>query len=1427
MTYYTSSTIQEFLAGIYPFDQLSSAALAKLSTQFQLFRYRIGQAIVKREVMPAYVGIVYEGKARLIGYDPHLQAPVTLKLLQPGEMLGWVGLVRGVPCETAIASEETICLVLPSEDFLSVLERESSLANAFQNQCTLIEVFDLLGADLARQANSSINLMELALKAQSEAVIYNLLPGRVSLSQLDDERLWFVSGGGAIANFPVASRLNLENTQTYINVIGAVPARLVGFPKLAELLTTAVEDVQQESNRIKDDSESSNFIDAFPFLAEVLQTTHDSNSNIQTVYTLLQANLEKLNENLAQQLRTWAGATLPELTQSQAQHIATNIANFSNLIHQFPLGNKTCNVEIAITGYEIVAQVFTREEFPEQWAMLRSNQAGVYLKRIRGERAENLERAISFISEALQVLTRQAFPEQWAITQNNLGEVYLERIRGIRAENIELAITAFNKALNVLTYMAYPQQWAMTQNNLGLAFGQRIIGDKAENFEAAVTYYQEALKVYTREAFPSEWAATQNNLGLAFSERITGYKAENLQTAIACYQAALEVYTREAFPHKWADIRKNIGNVYIEKIHSNSLNNIDCLHNIEYAILFYQDALEIYTPEQFPDECLIVREKISNAHYLLEHYQRELELVSLSQPNISNEAIIRIELVRANLLDLEVDAIVRPTNTQLAFGGEISRQILQRLQSSDFRWYQRLQTYSSVSVGEVIVTEASPLPARYLFHTPIDNYINATVASVSQAIIAALNKAAILSDVRTIAFPSLGTGKAGLNPTTLASEILKIVTNHLGNGSRLEKVVFAFVDETAYQAYASAYQMLLLETGVFYNVSVTIPQETVSLGEDIEISVNLNQAEITQKETYTIQISHNDAIGSELNIILTAPGFQFNSDNTTSLPFDSDTINITQSAIFNLTALRSGKTKIKAELYCGETYKTTLETEVEVIAFDETEIPPLIAARSRPVPQPDIILQVRTTWNADISACTFNYHIDNYQPRLLFADDVDYNSQSLSTNWVERSHSLLKTTLEEAATSLREDFRSRLVSLGQYLFQCLLPEELQNTFRTIASFNHPFTLLILADQDAWFPWELLHDGQKFLGDRFIIGRWLWELEKARPYEFPVGAVNVAHYASVEQPELWTELLQSSGAPPPISMQAGIFNDITLFESIRGLHLIRYGQSVNTTNRQDAPVRVNSSSDIQDIEREVQPAKLSLRRNHPLVSLSYLNAGQAELTALEQTWASTFVRAGCSAFVGSLWAVQANVEAAFISAFYHSIWAGQTLGVAFQTARRLAKTVVPESLDWLAYVLFGDPMARPYRPVQGQGYAVVEPIGQEIDDSVSPGSTVRFRVSLRRTPPVWYENRLMEVAEDLSFDDLRVFIVTSGLQVTPGDSILMTRTATGDYLGWFTLTVPAEMESRSVLVQVYFEDGVEPVHNLRFALNIVKQDGEAQ
>jgi len=239
---YTKSAVEEFLAGVSPFNQLSTEALAKLSGQFQPLRYRMGQAIIVQETMPAFVAILYEGQARLLGYAPQAKVPETLQRLQPGAVLGWVGLIRGVPCETAITSTEAICLTLPTADFLALLALEPLLAEAFRNRCALIEVFDLLGAEVSRQAFGTGKLKELALKAWSEAVVVNLPPGKTPLHQLDPNLVWLVSGG-APTNFAVGTRLSAADaacpkdiSQAYIKVEGPLKARLVGLRLPTQLL---------------------------------------------------------------------------------------------------------------------------------------------------------------------------------------------------------------------------------------------------------------------------------------------------------------------------------------------------------------------------------------------------------------------------------------------------------------------------------------------------------------------------------------------------------------------------------------------------------------------------------------------------------------------------------------------------------------------------------------------------------------------------------------------------------------------------------------------------------------------------------------------------------------------------------------------------------------------------------------------------------------------------------------------------------------------------------------------------------------------------------------------------------------------------------------------------------------------------------------
>jgi len=440
---------------------------------------------------------------------------------------------------------------------------------------------------------------------------------------------------------------------------------------------------------------------------------------------------------------------------------------------------------------------------------------------------------------------------------------------------------------------------------------------------------------------------------------------------------------------------------------------------------------------------------------------------------------------------------------------------------------------------------------------------------------------------------------------TVPLEIYDRDTNHYIINPEIEIHNYSLIDLNENEDYE--------DYTIIYSIQIYISSQKVNVGEDLEISVHLNSFETRDREAYIFEIPYTEAIGTDLNIILIAPDFYFDGMNITSIPFDliensNEEIvqQSTQTTKFRLTALRQGIKTISADLYCGDIFKTTLNAKVQVTGFDETSFTRTrITTQPRPVPQPDFILRVQTAWKETNSACRFQYQLRSFRLPSLFPGETNYHSETLSSRWIEQMRGVLGTTLENISDALAEDSRSRLTSLGHYLFQHLLPTELQNDLHTVTLLNRTFTLLILADQDASLPWELLHDGQRFLSDRFIIGRWFWELNDTRPHEFPVGAINVAHYADVEQPELWTALLEPPGSPPPLPLPEGVLSNLDSTEAMRGLHLIRYSQSSDAANRRNAPVTLDDTNNAQDIERQMRPAKLNLRRNRPLVSLGYL------------------------------------------------------------------------------------------------------------------------------------------------------------------------------------------------------------------------------
>ncbi|NJL61326.1 MAG: type I secretion system permease/ATPase [Methylacidiphilales bacterium] len=244
----SSISVVDFLTTTPPFNHLSAATLTRLTQKVELLRYRMGQAIAVKESIPAQVAIIYQGQARSIAYASESSLPDTLELLQPGAIIGWVSLLRGISCETAIASTEVVCLMIPAIAFRSLLQQETDFANALTQNCTFPELFDLLSLEVQRQALGNVDLVAATRRMISQAVILNLPKGKTHLNQLEPNRTWLLSSGNT--NFAIGDRIEPSAGKQTLQVESGT-ARLVGIPPTSFQATpapTAIATITEESS---------------------------------------------------------------------------------------------------------------------------------------------------------------------------------------------------------------------------------------------------------------------------------------------------------------------------------------------------------------------------------------------------------------------------------------------------------------------------------------------------------------------------------------------------------------------------------------------------------------------------------------------------------------------------------------------------------------------------------------------------------------------------------------------------------------------------------------------------------------------------------------------------------------------------------------------------------------------------------------------------------------------------------------------------------------------------------------------------------------------------------------------------------------------------------------------------------------------------
>jgi HlyB family type I secretion system ABC transporter len=239
MTQVSLAPIRSFLSQSHPFDRLSESGLNRLCGAAKLLRYRMGQAVITSNALPAQVVILYQGQVRLVAHKAGSPAPETLGMLAPGAILGSASLIRQQACETAIASTESTCLVIPEEMFRSLMQREAAFEHAILNQVYPSELFELLQREVERLAWGDVDLKALTLQLLPQAIVLNLPKGKTPLTSIDPNWIWLLSSGvvyqnpsqnlGQEAELNLGDRVEPHHPEGWPQ-IKSQTARLIGVP---------------------------------------------------------------------------------------------------------------------------------------------------------------------------------------------------------------------------------------------------------------------------------------------------------------------------------------------------------------------------------------------------------------------------------------------------------------------------------------------------------------------------------------------------------------------------------------------------------------------------------------------------------------------------------------------------------------------------------------------------------------------------------------------------------------------------------------------------------------------------------------------------------------------------------------------------------------------------------------------------------------------------------------------------------------------------------------------------------------------------------------------------------------------------------------------------------------------------------------------
>jgi hypothetical protein len=273
--------------------------------------------------------------------------------------------------------------------------------------------------------------------------------------------------------------------------------------------------------------------------------------------------------------------------------------------------------------------------------------------------------------------------------------------------------------------------------------------------------------------------------------------------------------------------------------------------------------------------------------------------------------------------------------------------------------------------------------------------------------------------------------------------------------------------------------------------------------------------------------------------------------------------------------------------------------------------------------------------------------------------------------------------------------RARLADEGAELWHGLVPEQVRRQFWERR--DRITQLRILGDHDR-VPWELMYPSDQgrdegFLIDQFPVTRDIFDRPgltrslRRSPARFvlPPGSPDLAY----EEVEYLRGLL---GAGPAGETVISGFTALRELIKAGDFSLLHFACHNDFSPGEGSQITLEGAPFTL---ANLQSARngMALQNSKPLVFINACrSAGLAPRYTELAGWAEGFLRAGAGGFIGSLWAVTDKSALTFATTLYELLTEGKLLGEAVMTARAMIARS-PGDPTWLAYAVYGDPLAR--------------------------------------------------------------------------------------------------------------------------------------